>query len=744
MSLINIEEPSISKGNNNSNNYLEPIFGIDFGTTNSLVALYQGGEAIIIPDSKGNALLPSVVSFTEAGPIVGLSAKDSANAIFSVKRLLGRNLEGFKKKYPFINITDNLNLSVEGKKINIISVAQEIFKALKKNVKSGLNIELKKAVITVPAYFDNSSRNAVKDAAKIAGIEAVRMLSEPTAAALFYGVDQAKAYGCYVVYDLGGGTFDVSLLEFHKGIFKVGATGGDDLLGGDDFDKLLAEYLILILKLNSQAFLKEVKDISEDGGISFELLTTNQQKIILKIAKAIKEKLNSEEYFEEEQKPLVHREPSDFSREIKKLLLNFLQAGEPENNLDKENDEAKAGIKVNEAHNREELESLEELEKICLSITLEDFNQLIEKTIKKTIKELKNVISNATKTIEEIDGIILVGGSTRIKLISEELVKIFGKEKVFNNIDPDTIVAKGAALYASYLSGANKDKTLLVDVLPLSLGIEAIGGITEKLILKDSQIPLEETQTFTNYIAGQTSFKIHVVQGEREFVKDNRSLAEFILKNIPPLPAGKARIEIKFKVNEDGILTVTACEKTRNIRQEIEINPSYGLAKEEIEKMIKDSYQHAKEDIEGKKLVEIKQYANKILEIIEAAIKEDARNNSLQSLEVKATQPIGAEGIENSTYTRKLAPNLQGLVDNSSEKITNAFNKVNNNIGAMLENNNEPIAAIKNYTEALKAALRTEDYDNINLAVQNLEEGAAPFLKERLANLIKNMELQIK
>lgn len=577
----------------------EDIVGIDFGTTNSLIGIFKGGKVEIISDDSDGGIVPSVVAYEDGKVLVGAEAKEYENAIFSVKRLLGRNLQSFKKRYPFLNISDkdNISIDVNGEDVNVVKIASDIFLKLKKKAENCLGKNVKRAVVTVPAYFDNSSRNAVKNAAKIAGLDVVRLLSEPTAAALSYGVDKNKESGTYVVYDLGGGTFDVSVLSFHRGIFKVLSTGGDDLLGGDDFDKDLADYIVGKFNLK------------------------NDRKVI-SLAKNIKERL-------------AHERVAGFS---------FCGCNG--------------------------------------SVSVDEFNKLVSAHIDRTIEIVKDTLKSAEKSVNEIDGVLLVGGSTRVALISDKLAQVFGRDKILADLDPDTIVAKGAALYASFISGANPDRKLLLDILPLSLGIETLGGAVERIILKDSRIPISQSQMFTNYVDGQTSFKINVIQGEREFAKDNRSLAEFTLNNIPPLPAGKAKIEVKFTVNEDGLLVVSAKEITHDIEQKITVNPAYGLTQNKVDEMIEESFKNARDDVEARQLLDAKSYAEKVLKIITNAIK--LHSNLLDSNELK-------------------------------------------NIDLHLDR--------------VKHSIESEDCERINKSADDLERSARDFLQRRLEFLLQGMEV---
>lgn len=531
MALINILEPIKEEKKQD-----EIIVGIDLGTTNSLIAIINDKEQVhFFKDENGNEIIPSIVE------ILG-------EKICSIKRLMGKNFDEVKsQKFPF-KIAEGENGSIKilvgNEKFSPEEISAKILEKLKTIAEKELKTEVKKAVITVPAYFDEGAKNATKLSAKLAGLEVLRLVNEPTAGALAYGLEN-QSKGCYAIYDLGGGTFDVSILKMQKGIFRVLGVSGNNQLGGDDFDNLIAKEL----------------------GIS-------KAK-----ARLLKENINQTPTYNEE--------------------TNFSVIAS----------EAKQSKNCNETKNSHNE-----------NFNLSKFNELIFPLVQETIKLTKNLISDLELEIDEIDGVILIGGSTRISLIKEELSKIFGKDKILDKLDPDRIVAHGASWQAYNLSG--KGNNLLLDVIPLSLGLEMFGGIVDKIILRNSTIPTQVTKEFTTHSNNQTGMKFHVVQGERELAKDCRSLANFEIKDIPPLLAGKAKISITFKVDADGLLTVSAEEKITNQKQEIIVKPSFGLDENETRKMLLDSLQNSKADISNRLLIEKINEASKDLELVRQDLTE--------------------------------------------------------------------------------------------------------------------------
>ncbi len=482
MALLQIHEPGHASENQDTN---EVIIGIDLGTTNSLVAIIEDGKARILADENGRDMQPSIVQYGDT-------------EISSIKRLMGKSFADVKNENFSFKISDEkiLRIIVGDKKIRPEEVSSEILKKLKNIAEKNLQCEIKKAVITVPAYFDEAAKNATKLAANLADLEVVRLVNEPTAAALAYGLDNSSE-GLYCVYDLGGGTFDVSILKMQKGVFKVLGVAGDNHLGGDDFDEMLT-------------------------------------KAGFKDARKMKEELSRKE------------EVNGFSRT--------------------------------------------------------DFEKLIFDKIEKTAMLTKNLIEDLELEADEIKGVILVGGSTRIPLVQKKLAEIFGTEKILTNLDPDRIVAIGAAWQAYNLSGQGQN--LLLDVTALSLGIEMMGGIVDKIIPRNSTTPISKTKEFTTYADNQTGMKLHIVQGERELASNCRSLAEFEIKGIPALKAGIARVQVTFKLDADGLLTVSAEEKFTGEKQEIAVKPTFHLDQNEIKKMLLESLQNSQRDIKNRLLIE--------------------------------------------------------------------------------------------------------------------------------------------
>ncbi|MGE0152577.1 MAG: Fe-S protein assembly chaperone HscA [Reyranellaceae bacterium] len=539
-----------------------PAIGIDLGTTNSVVAVSRAGRPQTLREDDGRALIPSVVGYRpEGGPLVGDAAMaqlagNPGGTVSSVKRLMGRgtaDLQGLGGTLPFAVAPGSgegsmVRLRVGERDLSPVEISAEILRACKARAERGLGREVTRAVITVPAYFDDAARTATRDAARIAGLEVLRLVNEPTAAALAYGLDHA-AEGLYAVYDLGGGTFDFSLLRLEKGVFQVLATGGDTALGGDDFDRALAEHVLAERRAQ---------------GLGARL-DADDAKLMLADARRIKEALTADRSVEWQ-------------------------------------------VALDGAASRH-------------TVTAEQFAAIIAPLVARTTEITRGVLSEARVGVDDVNGVVLVGGSTRVPSVRAAVAALFGRPPL-TDLDPDEVVALGAALQAEALTVGSD--TLLLDVTPLSLGVETMGGLVEKIIPRNTPIPVALAQEFTTYQDGQTAMAIHVVQGERELVADNRSLARFELHGIPPMTAGAARITVTFTVDADGLLSVAAAEKTTGVSQRVEVRPAYGLDEETMARMLRESLEHAADDMDRRLLVEARVEARRAVAALDAALAADA------------------------------------------------------------------------------------------------------------------------
>ena len=588
MALLQISEPGAAPDPHQR----RVAVGIDLGTTHSLVAAVRHGVAECLPDADGAVILPSVVRYLDGGRRqIGAAARaaqaeDAENTIASVKRFMGRTLADIpghgKLPYRFVDRPGMVALTTREGEKSPVEVSAEILAVLRQRAEDTFDDEIFGAVITVPAYFDDAQRQATKDAAQLAGLNVLRLINEPTAAAVAYGLENGSE-GLYAVYDLGGGTFDISLLRLTRGVFEVVATGGDAALGGDDFDDALAQWAL--------------------GQAGLQASSPRDRRAVLVAARAAKE-----------------------------ALSNAAQAA---------------------------LSCTVDGRAVDVNVSREQFDALARPLVERTLASARKVLRDARVARDEVQGVVLVGGSTRMPCVQAAVAAQFGREPL-TDVNPEEVVAIGAALQAHALAGHTRDGgLLLLDVIPLSLGLETMGGLVERVIERNTTIPVAKAQDFTTFQDGQTAMAIHVVQGERDLVADCRSLARFELRGIPPMVAGAARIRVSFQVDADGLLSVSARELGSGVEASVAVKPSYGLGDDEVARMLREGYSHAEDDMHSRKLREARVEAERMVLATRSALAADgdlldgeerARVETLLVVATDAALGADAQAIDDAVH----------------------------------------------------------------------------------------------